>query len=149
MNFQQLQKIQAPLMHTILPTLGYNRHTPRALVYGPIQYGGLGIHNIATGQGVVHVKYTMSSLRNNNRDYLTILTLLEAYCITAGIIGNPLKNTTTIEYITTPWLDTTREYLQSINATITLPSTHFPNIIGKTTKVSWTWRCNALITYRY
>jgi hypothetical protein len=101
-KFQDLANIQAPLINAILPTLGYNRHMPRALVYGPIAFGGMGIHHLGTEQGVAHVKHTLGSLRNNTNDITAIQSLLEAYSITAGTIGNPLEYTEHIHYIEAP-----------------------------------------------
>jgi hypothetical protein len=47
-HFQEkdLNKIKNKAHMTFLPKIGYNRHTPRAVVYGPAECGGIGIKNL-------------------------------------------------------------------------------------------------------
>jgi hypothetical protein len=56
-----LREIQQPITHAILPKLGYNRHTPRALVYATKQVGGLGMMNWYTEQELSQIKYIIAS----------------------------------------------------------------------------------------
>jgi len=41
----QLKTIQSPSINAILTKLGYNRHFPRDVVFGPAEYGGLGLRS--------------------------------------------------------------------------------------------------------
>jgi hypothetical protein len=117
-----LDKIQQPLTHAILPKMGYNRHLPRAIVYAPEQLGGLGIQQLAVEQGIAHVQHLIGSIRAHNENYRTIMTLLESYIITSGILSNPLVNMMPTPYIDARWIETTRIFLHSINASIHIPA---------------------------
>ena len=104
-----------------LPKMGINRHMPRAVVYGPEHFGGLGIQQLSVEQGLAHVQYTVGSLRARTNDYQAIYILLESFIIISGITGNPLENMMPTEYIESPWIETTRIFLHSINAAIIIP----------------------------
>ena len=41
-----LLHVQRPAINTILPKMGYNRHLPWAVVYGPRRLGALGLPNL-------------------------------------------------------------------------------------------------------
>ena len=47
-----------------------------------------------------------------------VLTQTESYVITSGIIGNPFQNMMPVTYIEAPWMESTRIFLNSIQATI-------------------------------
>jgi hypothetical protein len=117
----RLDAIQQPLIHTLLPKMGINRHFPRAVVYAPEQFGGLGIHQLSAEQGLAHIQYLAGSIRARTDDYQAIYILLESYILLSGITGNPLENMAPIDYIDAPWVETTRIFLHSINATIQIP----------------------------
>ena len=46
----QCDAIQRPFINALLPKLRINWHIKRAIVWGPVIYGGLGIKNMATEQ---------------------------------------------------------------------------------------------------
>jgi hypothetical protein len=45
-----------PIIQAGLPCSGIVRTFPRALVYGPIEYQGLGIPDLYTSQGISHIE---------------------------------------------------------------------------------------------
>jgi hypothetical protein len=61
-----IDKIQKPFIHLLLPKIGLNRHTPRALIYGPIYRGGLGIVDLEEYQIVKHFEIFQGHLRRND-----------------------------------------------------------------------------------
>jgi hypothetical protein len=46
-----LQKIQSPIIDTVLTKLGFNRHMPRSVVFAPTTLGGIGQLDLFTEQG--------------------------------------------------------------------------------------------------
>ena len=50
---EDLFNIQRQAIHMMLPKCGVNRKSKRALVYGPISYGGYGFHHLWAEQGML------------------------------------------------------------------------------------------------
>ncbi len=63
---KQLNQIQKPFIFLLLPKLGMNRHTPRALIYGPLYRGGLGLHDLDEKQAIYHFEIFQSHIRRND-----------------------------------------------------------------------------------
>jgi len=51
----QCDAIMTPILQAGLPCSGMVRTFPRTLVYGTIQYQGLGVPNLYTSQGIAHI----------------------------------------------------------------------------------------------
>jgi hypothetical protein len=62
----ELQQIQKPFIHLLLPKIGMNRHTPRAIIYGPQFRGGLGIINLEEEQVTQHFCVLQGHIRRND-----------------------------------------------------------------------------------
>ena len=60
---QQLDGIQKPIVNYILPKLGYNRHFPRAVVFGSPRFGGLNFKSLYADQGVKHITQLIKHYR--------------------------------------------------------------------------------------
>jgi hypothetical protein len=56
------QKIQSQYMPQFSTQMGLNRHTPNAIKYGPLRYGGMNLPSIWAEQGAGHVKLALSHL---------------------------------------------------------------------------------------
>ena len=59
----QCQHLQKQVKQAILPKCGYNRNTPNAIVYGPLEYGGIEMRSHQTEQGIAQTYSLMTSLR--------------------------------------------------------------------------------------
>jgi hypothetical protein len=59
----KLQKIQQTTINSVLPTLGFNKHMPRAVVFATKSRGGLGILNLPTEQGTSQIQLLITHLR--------------------------------------------------------------------------------------
>ena len=66
-NDRQCNKIQQPFIHAILPKMGINRHTPRAVIYGPKSLGGLEIMDLRIEQATIQWETTQGHLRRMDR----------------------------------------------------------------------------------
>jgi hypothetical protein len=119
-----LASSQKQLIHALIPRLGMNRHTPLAVIQATNALGGVGIQDLPTEQGIAHVAFLIGSIRCNTEASRSIYGLLESYIITSGLIGSPLKITKEIKYVTAPWLDTTRAFMEKIHLKITTPKLH-------------------------
>jgi hypothetical protein len=63
---REMESIQKPFIHLLLPKLGLNRHTPLAVIHGPMFRGGLGITPLEEIQIVKHFTSFQSHMRRND-----------------------------------------------------------------------------------
>jgi hypothetical protein len=103
MKWEHLETLQKQITNAVLPPLGYNRHTPRAIVYATEHFGGLGMRSLPTEQGAQHAIYALSNIRENKSSAATVLTMLEAYSIAVGSTINPLEDNREFPYVKSPW----------------------------------------------
>ena len=66
----ELQSIQKPFIHKLLPKIGLNRHTPLAVIHGPANLGGLNIANLPKEQAQAHFERFIGHMRR--RDTVSI-----------------------------------------------------------------------------
>ena len=64
---KQCDTIQKPFIHAILPKMGINRHTPRAVIYGPTSLGGLNLMDLRIEQVTIQWETTRGHLRRLDR----------------------------------------------------------------------------------
>jgi hypothetical protein len=69
----QLEKIQKPFVHLLLPKIGLNRHIPLAIIHGPIFRGGLGIIQLEEQQIIKHYSAFQGHLRQNDNIAMSLL----------------------------------------------------------------------------
>ena len=72
----------SPIYQAVLPSLGYNRHTPHAALFGPHRYGGAARHHLGNEQGTQHIRRFMGHLRQDDdiaKLFLVELNLLQLY----------------------------------------------------------------------
>ncbi|KAL7536722.1 hypothetical protein ACHAWF_007008 [Thalassiosira exigua] len=83
-NQKQCHKLDVQVMRVFLPLLKVNRKMPRAVVHGPLQYGGMNIlkHSALQDQWGLH--YFVQSLRWDKIVANDILTVLDAYQQVSG-----------------------------------------------------------------
>ena len=62
---QQCQKLQSQLHQALLPKVGFNRHMPLTVVFGPRQYGGIGLFEFYTEQAIEHLRLTVLEIRKD------------------------------------------------------------------------------------
>ena len=116
-----LNRIQKKITNTILPKLGLNRTFPRAVLYAPKYFGGIGFNNMAVEQSIAHFKSIIGHFRAATSLSINYIQLLESYMIMSGLSQPPFENTTPLSYIQAPWIDVTRTFLHQNNATIIIP----------------------------
>jgi hypothetical protein len=62
---EQCEKLMSPLLHYALPTLGVCRTFPRAIIFAPIKYAGLGIKHLHTIQETTRLKDIIAHTTRN------------------------------------------------------------------------------------
>jgi hypothetical protein len=109
--------------------MGYNRHTPTAIVYAPRHFGGIGLLDMEVEQGIAHITFLVSHLRASSDIASTIYTLLETYMIATGTTESPLQDMAEYTYVSAPWLETSKDILRRTGTTITTPNLVQPKLL--------------------
>lgn len=82
----QSKRIESSPIQASLVKLGYNRHFPRCVVFGPVEWGGHGLQSLRFIQGYRQIKLLLWVL-NNDTKVTSLLTILLRY--TAMESGTP------------------------------------------------------------
>lgn len=118
---KHLMKTQKKIANALLPKLGLNRTFPRAVVYAPKYFGGLGFSNLPMEQSIAHITSIIGHFRANTTLSDNYVQLIESYMMLAGLTTSPFVNTVAIDYVKAPWVELTRTFLRDNNAVIILP----------------------------
>jgi hypothetical protein len=59
----QCDKITSPVLCACMLQMGYNRNSPKEVVYGPVEMGALGLHDLYVEQGIEQVSALVGHLR--------------------------------------------------------------------------------------
>ena len=82
---KQCETIQTPIYQSILPKMGYNRHIPLAVRYGPAKYGGMGLIHTYTEQALKHTQYLLGTIRQTTELADSMIISLSNIQLLAGI----------------------------------------------------------------
>lgn len=75
----QSHQIQSKIYQQLLPKLGYNRHTPLAVILGPYKYGGSNLATYYNEQHIQHIERMLRYIRQNCYLGQLYLTSIEQY----------------------------------------------------------------------
>ena len=81
---QQCDRIQSPFYQVLLPMMGFNRHMPRAVIFGPKRYGGRGMMDLYTETGVQHIETITRHLRHGTMCGDSSMISAEVYQVFLG-----------------------------------------------------------------
>lgn len=81
---EQCDEIQRHFRFKLLPKLGLNRHTPLAVVHGPINRGGCGIADLYCEQTINHLNTTTAHLRREDQAGQGIISNMNAMQLISG-----------------------------------------------------------------
>ena len=107
----QCKKIQTPFLNVLIPQLGLNRKTPRAVCFGPKIFGGLSLKNIEYDQVVRHIMLMRKHINNDDhigKEYIKNLKQYQnfigceklfLYCNPNKYKYKPLATTNSMTYI--------------------------------------------------
>lgn len=115
-----LDKLQDRTTRMFLPKLGYNRNTPKAVVYGPSEYAGIDFRIFRHEQGLAKVETMLKHWRSTDTEAKKHLQIALAWNQYTAGTGKPiLEDTKTkIEYLDTVWYPDLRDFLAETNSTI-------------------------------
>ena len=87
----ELMEMQKKCIFQMLPKMGFNRHTPRAVIYGPKKMGGREILDLRVEQPTLHVEATLGHMRRGDKLGKTLYLTMRALQIEVGI-SEPFYN---------------------------------------------------------
>ena len=116
---KQLDKLQGSVLQHILPSLGYNRHFPRAAVFGSIKLGGLHLKNLYTEQGILHILYFIKHYRHYQSIGKLLHISLRWTRLILGLSYCPLlRPSPDLHHIVDPWFRTLITFLHESHSSI-------------------------------
>ena len=65
-SHQQCNKIQSQLHQALLPKVGFYRHMPLTVVFGPRKFGGIGMFDFYTEQLIEHLRLIVLEIRKDS-----------------------------------------------------------------------------------
>ena len=80
--------IMSPVLSEGLPKMGICRSMARSLVHAPTKFQGLGIYNLYTTQGLIHVKELLNHIWRKTETGKLLRTTMEFAKLEAGIRGS-------------------------------------------------------------
>ena len=125
----QLDKVQRKAMSIIFARCGYNCHTKREILFGPVIYGGAKFTHLYVQQGFQQVKYFMQHWRANTSVGKMIQCALAWTQVTVGTSYPILETTRTgLPHLEVKWMASLRSFLASIDAGFLLDEPKVPAI---------------------
>lgn len=85
-----MHKIQAPFYQAILPKMGFNRHIPKEIRFGPKKYNGKGLADLTSHQVSQHVEQLIGHIRRDDQTGKILLIQLETHQLLIGSEKNLL-----------------------------------------------------------
>jgi len=127
---KQCDQISSPVLNACLAKMGYNRNMPREVVYGPIQSGGLGMHDLFIEQGIKATTALMGHLREQKSHTGQMMRIELQWCqAQAGTSFNLLEEPSIpIEYVETCWIMNLRQFLDTYGLHVHITCPNIPKI---------------------
>jgi hypothetical protein len=127
LSFEQLNKLQQPIVPVVLSMMGFCSNTSRMLTFLCSFYGGLDFRNFRLEQGIGQITFIFRHLHTPGQvhDLLNITISWAQYC--AGV-GYPifLYPDRLLPHLDGHWLVNIREFLATIDGSLKLIHTHIP-----------------------
>ena len=124
---EDCKTIQSDLLRHLLPQMGYNPNTPRALVHGPKFLGGIGIQDLFCTQGSAKCIRLIQHLRSSRPLGDALRVYLQWAQRQAGIPQSILHYTKPLPHLHgEQWLETLREFLHASDLSIHTTNLHPP-----------------------
>jgi hypothetical protein len=111
----QCDNITSPILRSSMSQMGYNRNSPKEVVYGPVEMGGFGFHDLFIEQGIQQVTALMGHLREAKSKTGKMMKIEMDWCHLQAGTGDHLLETpgTNIDYIETCWIMSIRAFLHT------------------------------------
>ena len=114
---QQCDRLNSLLRASFLPGLRLNRNFPSAVLYGPVDYGGMEFPELYTLQDQVQLDYLLKQLRWDKTVANDFLVTLDSIQLCSGFTSPLLESvTTTLDYLEPSYIIDIRRRLAELGA---------------------------------
>jgi hypothetical protein len=131
LSFQECEDIRRPVINAILPKMGINRKAARAVVFGKVQFGGLGLDHLATLQGHSRLQYLLGHIRCGDHTGQLVRIIIEYTQLECSTMENILEQ----DYdrfsnciINKIWITEIWQHLHSCNAKVAVQQKWKPRL---------------------
>ena len=120
-------KIESRATRRILPKCGYNRNTPKTVIYGPHQFGGIEFRRLYVEQGLGQLTFFLKFWRTDF-EAGHLLRIATAWNQNMAGTGSSILTdvSTPLPHLETKWIPSLRTFLHSINGSLELDHTYVP-----------------------
>ena len=126
---KQLHKLSVILDNVILPKMGINRKMARAVVYGPLDFGGMAYPSMSTIQDVKGISHFIKHLQWNKEVGTDLRLLLSAAQIHSGLTTHLMDNVTDhLTYLEDGHIAHLRERLRQLGGGIWIENAWVPDL---------------------
>ena len=120
----QLTNIQRKAMSIIIAKCGYNRNTKRAIIYGPLEYGGANFRRLYDQQGIGQIQLFILHWRQKTTAGKLLRCAIEWAQYNVGTSKPIMEHVQEyLPHLESRWLSSLRTYLVFINAGLQLDKT--------------------------
>ena len=124
---EQATKIQSPVTRALLPLMGFNRNTPKAMVYAPISVGGIGLPHHFSKQGKTQACQALRHVRHSSPLGDMIEVTYEWVMLLAGISTPALEDPAIkLPHLPGRWVESLREFLAAAGGEIVVEGIRCP-----------------------
>ena len=118
LSTRQMEKLETKIVGVCLSAAGYNCKMPRAVVFGPTVYGGMGWEKPLTITIIEKLKLLMGSIRRGDVVGHMLLLQLSWLQLFSGISTPILEEKKEVGYLPVGWLTTMHKLLAKTSITI-------------------------------
>jgi hypothetical protein len=119
---KSLRKLQSKATQATLNKLGFNRHTPLSVAFGPSLNLGLSLRDLPTEQGIALMVMIVQHLRSNSDQGRLLFIALSWWQLVLGtsypLLQHPQRP---ILYDDSHLLSATRQFLKTVNGALHIP----------------------------
>ena len=129
---KECQELDVIVNRTFLPLMKVNRGTPRAVVHGPLQYGGMAIAKHSARQDKWGIDFMIMTLRWDKTTANDIITVLDAFQLISGFATHVLMSPKQIiDYGEIGWISHIRNRLRELNGQLLVEKAWRPDLQRK------------------
>jgi len=130
---EECDSIQSPGVAAVLPKLHVNRNTSRAIVFGPISHGGLGLPTVYSTQSFGHLAYFTGHINVGDKTGKLLLISLSYLQLLSGSIQPILRQKYSLyeKWIEPSWLTALWAFLSKVGYRVTVSQEWLPEVPRK------------------